>query len=136
MVYKLAHASEIEGLPFEVSGRLLDNLYEFLIVLDNEYGVERDVDHDDGGYILLCSPGTGEAEIKSIFDFSQYQPEWVNSIEHQPPYQAAMFFLRDDYAVVLVAPSAVATASRTERASVQASKPREKETVTTGHISW
>ena len=34
MVFKLGHESEIGTLPFTVTGKLYDNLFEFLIVLD------------------------------------------------------------------------------------------------------
>lgn len=58
MVYKLAHGAEIDSLPFRVSGKLYDNLLEFLLVLDNEYGPDRDVEQDGGGYVLFCTPNS------------------------------------------------------------------------------
>ena len=107
MVYKLGHEAEISSLPFRVSGKLYDNLLEFLIVLDNEYGTDRDVEQDDGGYVLFCTPGTPGttgSEIQRYFTFWGLVPEWVTDISHQPEYCASLYFLRDEYAVVLVQP--------------------------------
>ena len=101
MVFKLGHESEIGTLPLAVTGRLYDNLSEFLIVLDNEYGANRDVDHEDGGYVLFCTPGTTDSEIQHYFCFLGLIPEWVVDIPHQPEYCASLYFLRDEYAVVL-----------------------------------
>lgn len=102
MVYKLGHEAEISSLPFRVSGKLYDNLFEFLIVLDNEYGTDRDVEHEDGGYVLFCTPGTTDSEIQRYFQFLGLVPEWVIDIPHQPEYCASLYFLREEYAVVLV----------------------------------
>ena len=104
MVFKLGHESEIGSLPFAVTGKLYDNLFEFLIVLDNEYGADRDVEHEDGGYVLFCTPGTTDSEIHRYFHFLGFVPEWVIDIPHQPEYCASLYFLREEYAVVLIRP--------------------------------
>ena len=104
MVYKLGHEAEIGSLPFLITGKLYDNLFEFLIVLDNEYGTDRDVERDDGGYVLFCTPGTTDSEIQRYFAFSGLVPDCVNSISHDPEYCASVYFLRDDYAVVPIQP--------------------------------
>lgn len=104
MVFKLGHESEIDSLPFAVAGKLYDNLFEFLIVLDNEYGADRDVEHEDGGYVLFCTPGTTDSEIQRYCMFSGLVPEWVIEIPHQPEYCASLYFLRDEYVVVLIRP--------------------------------
>lgn len=102
MVYKLAHEAEMSSLPFQVSGRLYDSLLEFLLVLDNEYGPDRDVEQDDGGFVLFCTPGTTDIEIQRYLDFNGLVSDWVTSISHDPDYCASAYFLRDDYVVVLV----------------------------------
>lgn len=102
MVYKLAHEAEISSLPFPVSGKLYDSLLEFLLVLDNEYGADRNVEQDDGGYVLFCTPGTTDSEIQRYFNFNGLISDWVTSISHDPDYCASAYFLRDDYVVMLI----------------------------------
>ena len=106
MVFKLGHEREMEALPFPVTGRLYDDLFEFLIVLDNEYGEERDVDREDGGFVLFCTPGTSRREIREHFAYEQYAPEWAVQIENDPEYCAALYIPRDEYAIVLILASA------------------------------
>lgn len=102
MVYKLAHEAEMGSLPFQVSGKLYDALLEFLLVLDNEYGPDRNVEQDDGGFVLFCTPGTTDGEIQRYLDFNGLVSDWVTSISHDPDYCASAYFLRDDYVVVLI----------------------------------
>lgn len=104
MVYKLSHEAETGTVPFQVSGKLYDNLLEFLLVLDNEYGADRDVEQDDGGYVLFCTPGTTDSEIQRYFMFNGLVPDCVTNISHSPEYCASMYFLRGDYATVLIQP--------------------------------
>lgn len=102
MVYKLAHEAEISNLPSLVPGKLYDSLLEFLLVLDNEYGADRNVEQDDGGYVLFCTPGTTDNEIQRYFHFNGLISDWVTSISHDPDYCASAYFLRDDYVVILI----------------------------------
>lgn len=102
MVYKLAHEAEISSPPFPASGKLYDSLLEFLLVLDNEYGADRNVEQDDGGYVLFCTPGTTDNEIQRYFHFNGLISDWVTSISHDPDYCASAYFLRDDYVVILI----------------------------------
>ena len=66
MVYKLAHGAEIDSLPFQVSGKLYDNLLEFLLVLDNEYGADRNVEQDDGAMCCSAPPAPQIAKSSVI----------------------------------------------------------------------
>ena len=106
MIYQLSHTSEMESLPFAVTGKLFDNLMEFLIVLDNEYGKDRDVEHDDGGFVLFCLPGAKGAAFDRYPELSQLSPEWVNFIDCDPQYCAALYMPREDYSIVIVMPTA------------------------------
>ena len=106
MIYRLNHLEELDQLPCPLEESLLDSLMEFLRVLDNEYGVERDVDHDDGGYVLFCTRGTTALEMEKQFAFSSLSPGWVTCVGENPKYLAALYIPRDEYFVVLVAASA------------------------------
>ena len=106
MVYRLNHLEDLEKLPFAPEGALLDCLMEFLIVLDNEYGTGRDVDHDDGGYVLLCASGTDVLEMEAHFPFSSFFPEWVIRVGRETDYLAVLYMPRDEYSIVLIAAAA------------------------------
>ena len=119
MVFKLGHEREMEALPFPVTGRLYDDLFEFLIVLGNEYGVERDIDREDGGFVLFCTPGTSRKDIREYFAYEQHTPEWAVRIKNDPEYCEALYIPRDEYAIVLIlasadAPDEITTAAEAE----------------------
>lgn len=108
MVYKLANIKDLERLPF-TRGRTMDILYELTSVLTHEYGADRDVDNDDGGYVLYVTPGTPHREICRWFNYPVHTIEYVNvARDTEPPLCCAFYFLNNDYAVVIVMPVAEA----------------------------
>ena len=102
MVHKLAHVRDLESfaIPDPVTKK---NLLEFLQTLDSEYGDSRNVEEDDGGYVLYCDPGTRPEELKALFDYSERTVEYVNrDLNASPPICNAMYLLNNEYAVVIV----------------------------------
>ena len=102
MVHKLAHVRDLESfaIPDPVTK---ENLLEFLQTLDNEYGDSRNVEEDDGGYVLYCDPGTPLEELKALFDYSKHTLEYVNrDYNASPAICNAMYLLTNEYAVVIV----------------------------------
>lgn len=71
----------------------------YVDILDSEYGADRDIDTDDGGYILYATKGTLAEDVKSLFDYNQYQAELVHV---QDNVCSAIYILRVDYAVVII----------------------------------
>lgn len=102
MVYKLANVSELSGLP-PMDNHTLNILYEFTSILTQEYGANRDVENDDGGYVLYAPPGTPCEEVKSLFNYSVHPIEYVNQdLDALPPLCAAMYILSNEYTVIIV----------------------------------
>ena len=61
MIHKLGHTSELETVEI-ADIKLLDYIRAGLTALDDNYGADRDIDEDDGGYILYCERGTTHSE--------------------------------------------------------------------------
>ena len=55
MVYKLGNYRDMESLP-SLDSTTEDILYSYTSVLSYEYGEDRNVDIDDGGYVLYAPP--------------------------------------------------------------------------------
>ena len=85
MIYKLGSVADISKLP-SMDDRLRNAIFKNLKILDDNYGEDRDIDNDDGGYVLFCEPGTTESEIQSYHDHIQYLPEHVLPVISNPPY--------------------------------------------------
>ena len=102
MVYKLGNISDLNMLPC-LDARTWANLYELASVLSSEYGTNRDVDRDDGGYVLYATPGTDSEEVKKIFDYSAHPIEYVNRDFYAvPPICTAFFIQSNEFAVAIV----------------------------------
>ena len=98
MVYKLGTPADMAGLsavPAPVHHALLTELS----ILEREYGAERNIDTDDGGFMLYCTPGTTAEEVKPFFDPTDHILEWAARIASDPPYCSALYLLGNDYAV-------------------------------------
>ena len=98
MVYKIGNISDLTSLPL-VDVTTLKLLYHHARALSREYGENRNINTDDGGYILFAVPGTEAEELKSFFDVSRHLPEYVNSYDS---ICEAIYLLNNDYAVVII----------------------------------
>lgn len=74
-------------------------VYHYASILTYEYGADRNIDTDDGGYILYGTSGTTAEAIKSFFDYTLYEAELVHQ---QGDTCSALFILSSDYGVVIV----------------------------------
>ena len=101
MIYKLGHVEDVENVEIQdIAVRAA--VKNYLEVLDNAYGKERNIAEDDGGYVLYCTLGTEWSEIEAHFNYHDLPPEWINNIDSEPKYLAVLYLLSSDYAVVVV----------------------------------
>ena len=98
MVYKLGNVKEVDclsGITDTARGVLIQQTN----VLTTLYGENRDVDNDDGGFVLWVEHGTESKDIKAMFDFSVHIPEYVNVDDN---IVSAIYLLNNEYVVVIV----------------------------------
>ena len=100
MIHKLGHLQDLDNIVVEDEA-ILKDLTEFLSVLDIEYGEDRDVDNSDGGYVLYCEVGTSLDELEAVFNYKAVF-DWSGNIKSKIPYCSTMYFLNNEFAVVLV----------------------------------
>ena len=105
MLYKIGTVAEVERIPFENAVEK-ETVYRYASILTEEYGADRDVDANLGGYILYATDGTDAEEIKAMFDYSVALPEYVDICEK---ICVAVYVISDDYGVVIVMSIADAT---------------------------
>ena len=98
MVYKIGNIADLESLPL-VDDTVLELLCHHASVLSHEYGENRNINTNDGGYVLYAVPGTSIEEIKAFFDISKHSPEYVNTYGN---LCEAVYILTNDYAVVVI----------------------------------
>ena len=98
-ISKLSHFIGI-SLEFDV-GKIIE---EQLNILDESYGIERNIDADLGGYVLILETKDDVIEAKENI-VKDIIPEYVDNIECEggKQYCLSLFILSSDYAVVVVA---------------------------------
>ena len=101
MVYKLGTAEDMKMLP-QLEPSLRDYIKYLLLVLDSEYGIDRDIDNNDGGYVVFVTEDTPKSEIIKVFDYTRHTVEYVEVGE---AYSTAVYLLNNEYTVMLIMPT-------------------------------
>ena len=72
MVYKIGNVADLDMIPL-IDDTALELLLHYARVLTIEYGENRNIDEDDGGFLIYAPSGTPTEEIKACFKAS-YKP--------------------------------------------------------------
>lgn len=98
MVYKIGSVTDLERISI-TDDDIKSIILHYARILTDEYRADRNIDTDDGGYILYATSGTNAEEIKKFFDYTQSIAEFV---EVQGEVCSAVYILSSDYGVVIV----------------------------------
>ena len=98
MVHKIGNTMDLENIPITDSTALRYVRF-YAEILTDSYGADRNIDTDNGGYILYATPDTDIEEIKSFFDFTQHIAEHAEICGN---IYTAVYILSSDYGVVIV----------------------------------
>ena len=101
MVYKLGTIDDMKILP-HLEPSLRDYIKYLLLVLGTEYSTDRDIDKNDGGYVVLVTENTGKDEIIEVFDYTKHTVEYVEVGE---AYSTSVYLLNNEYTVMLIMPT-------------------------------
>lgn len=99
---RVSKLSNLIGISLEFDvGKIIE---EQLNILDESYGIERNIDADLGGYVLILETKDDVIEAKENI-VKDIIPEYVDNIECEggKQYCLSLFILSSDYAVVVVA---------------------------------
>lgn len=99
---KVSKVSDLIGIELEVN--VVSTIEEQLNILNESYGVERNIDSDLGGYVLILQAEDDVIEAKDNI-VKDIIPEYVDNIECEggKQYCLSLFLLSSDYAVIVVA---------------------------------
>lgn len=98
-IYSREQLEELRNYPRQV----INSIYETIEILDGNYGVNRNVDKDLGGYILILE---GLGEIKKLMEdkLKGLIPEYTDVIEvsNGTNYTLSLYLLSCDFSIVVV----------------------------------
>lgn len=107
MIFKFGTRKAFQHHRAEMPEEVFSHLQYSIDLLDENYGAERDIDHDDGGFVLLFTRTEDLAQIRSTtnIDFTSHIPEWVDHISTESEdYAAALYLISNDFGIILSAP--------------------------------
>ena len=107
MIFKFGTRKAFQHHRAEMPEEVFSHLQYSIDLLDENYGAERDIDHDDGGFVLLFTHAEDWAQIRSTtnIDFTSHIPEWVDHISTESEdYAAALYLISNDFGIILSAP--------------------------------
>jgi len=103
MVYKIGNIRDMAFLPLQ-DDEVRKIIYQQARILSDEYGEYRDVDKDDGGYIIYIEPGTDTQNAKKYFDYSKATPEQVDVVETSTcKLYSALYLMHNEYGITFIA---------------------------------
>lgn len=80
-------------------------------ILDREYGENRHIDRDDGGYCLFAETEYEVSLMYAAVDFDRLPCEWADLLDDG--YCSAMFLISNEFAIVCIMPVSLAPATIT-----------------------
>ena len=98
-IYSKEQLKQLKEYPIEVINRI----FEAIEILDNNYGANRNVDSDLGGYILIAE-NIVDIEILKQDKLQGLVPEYTDVIEvmNGENYTSSLYLLSSDFAIVVV----------------------------------
>ena len=104
MLYRIGTEAEISSLYGQIPERVITEVLQGVIVLDAEYGVNRDY-LSTGGYSLIAD--TAEDACLSIVSVGKEHPcEWVTRIGTSG-WVSVLYVINNDFSIMLYAPESV-----------------------------
>lgn len=92
----------------DLDERVMVQVRAVLKVLDDEYGSDRNLHKDLGGFVLLCDSDTTADEVRETINLSFDMFEWNDEIEtYDETYVMALYLVSSDYSVVTVTTKAL-----------------------------
>lgn len=107
MILKIGTLKDLDRNKEKMPEEVFRHLHYSIELLEENYGAERDIDHDDGGYILFFDSMEDLAQIRTsgMLDFTYHVPEWVDRIKTaKEDYGAALYLTSNDFGIILAAP--------------------------------
>ena len=99
---KISKVNDLIGINLD--SNVINVIKEQLNILDENYGIERNVDTDLGGYVLILESKDDVIEVKENI-LNGVIPEYVDVIECKgdKQYCLSLFLLSSDYTVIVIA---------------------------------
>ena len=101
MYYKLGTVKQLEAVKDSIPAEVYEKIYDIISTLDSEYGANRNVDENDGGFVVYSDSQNGIDEAIKVMKLDKKMPELVDSIGG---YLNALYLRHNEYGINFIAP--------------------------------
>ena len=109
MLYRIGHKKDVYSCGYKFPRRALQEVHTGLMILDEEYGYDRNWE-ESGGYAILLDAAEDLQTLKAYVDYEKHPPEWVTLISYTKII-SALFILNNDFSIIVYMPQNVAPQS-------------------------
>ena len=109
MLYRIGHKKDVYSCGCKFPRRALQEVFSGLMILDEEYGYNRNWE-EEGGYSILAETTEDVAAIMQYVDYDKHPPEWVTSISYTKII-SALFIMNNDFLIMVYMPQEIAPQS-------------------------
>lgn len=106
MLYYIGTTKEVSMLEGHLQRQLIGEICRGVVVLDAEYGEERDY-FKEGGYSLIVETVEDLQQAKERFDPNQHLCEWATRIGNTG-FCSALYILGNEFTIMVYLPIAIA----------------------------
>ena len=99
MLYRIGTTGEVPSFPSHFPEKLITEVFQGLVVLDCEYGEDRDY-LESGGYSVILETEDDIQEFVTTLDVVNRPPEWATWIDNTG-YISALYILNDDFSIMV-----------------------------------
>ena len=107
MVNKIGTVADLVAIRGRLPPVVYKAIHSIVEMLDKEYGATRNVDTDDGGYVLYIN---SNEDLDSI-SLCKSTPEEFGYIDADKKYICVLYLSNNEYGITLIAPTEVALQS-------------------------
>ena len=109
MLYRVGTKKELSSSGCKLPKRVMTEVFQGIVILDTEYGPERD-SLFVGGFSLIAEESEDVTAIKNYVDYDVHPPEWVTKISWTG-YISALYIMNNDFSIMLYMPQEIAPES-------------------------
>lgn len=116
MIEKIWRAAQIRNLldlqeKYNIPLEVIKAVEHIAAILDAEYGMEREVDHDDGGYVLLLLPEKDTDDVEILYHclleecglrYGMAEMESMICMDNGLEWWAELYLTTNDYGITVI----------------------------------
>lgn len=99
LLYRIGTTAEIPSLPSHFPEKLITEVFQGLVVLDCEYGENRNY-LESGGYSVILETCEDIQEFATTLDVVNRPSEWATLIDNTG-YISALYIFNDDFSIMV-----------------------------------